>query len=155
VILATGTTALLLAAVLVVALAPPRSAAPNAVSATTLPAATIELQRPAGDVDRGAASDQETLRPQRSTILSENGLALVGAPNAVSAAPVGDADDFAIAGSIPADTERVSVLTASHAYHLRWGDIGDIEAPNGSIVMTRDGSLLAMFVSGELRLLVE
>jgi len=153
-ILATGTTALLLAAVLVVAFSPPRSAAPSAVSATTLPAATIEFQR-AGEIDRDVASRQEAIRPQRSTILSTNGLALVGAPNAVSAAPVGNADDFAIAGDIPADTERVIVLTTSHAYDLRWGDIIDIAAPNGSIVMTRDGSLLAMFVSGELRLLVD
>jgi hypothetical protein len=154
-ILATGTTALLLAAVLVVAISPSRSAAPSAVSATTLPAATIELQRAAAEVEREVAGTQEAIRPQRNTILSENGLALVGAPNAVSAAPVGDADDFAIAGDIPAGTERVIVLTASHAYDLRWGDIGDIAAPNGSIVMTRDGSLLAMFVSGELRLLVD
>ena len=154
-ILATGTTALLLAAVLLVALSPPRSTAPSAISATTLPAATIELQRSAGESDSESAIEQETVRPLRSTILSENGLALVGAPNAVSAAPVGNADDFALAGEIPADAERVVVLTASHAYDLRWGDIGDIAAPNGSIVMTRDGSLLAMFVSGELRLLVD
>jgi len=154
-ILATGTTALLLVAVLVVAFSPPRSSAPSAVSATTLPAATIELQRSAGEAERSASSDQDMLRPQRNTILSATGLALVGAPNAVSAAPVGNADDFAIAGDIPAATERVIVLTSSHAYDVQWGDIDDIAAPNGSIVMTRDGSLLAMFVSGELRLLVD
>jgi hypothetical protein len=102
-----------------------------------------------------AATNDDTLRPQRSTILSENGLAMVGAPNAVSAAPVGKAEDFAIAGTLPDDSERVIVLTSSHAYDLRWGDIGDIAAPNGAIVMTRDGSLLAMFVSDELRLLVD
>ena len=69
--------------------------------------------------------------------------------------PSATADDFAIAGAVPAASERVIVLTSSHAYDLRWGDIEDIAAPNGSIVMTRDGSLLAMFVSGELRLLVD
>ncbi len=150
-ILATGTTALLLAAVLVVALSPPRSSAPSAVSATTLPAATMELHSPGGL----AVADQVTLRPQRSTLLSQNGLVMVGAPNAVSAAPVGEAEDFAIAGDLPDDAERVIVLTTSHTFDVRWGDIADVVAPDGSIVMTREGSLLAMFVSGELRLLVD
>jgi hypothetical protein len=154
-ILATGTTALLIAAVLVVAMAPPRSAAPSAVSATTLPAATLELQRSSGDTSRVAASDDVAVRPERNTVLSEHGLVMVGAPNAVSAAPVGAAEDFALAGAVPADDERVIVLTSSHAYDLEWGEIGNIAAPDGAIVMTRDGSLIAMFVSGELRLLVD
>jgi hypothetical protein len=125
------------------------------VSATTLPPATIELQDAAGSIDRSSTGDQQIVRTQRSSILSENGVALVGAPNAVSAAPVGNADDFAIAGDLPASGERVIILTSSHSYDLRWDDIDNIAAPNGSIVMTRDGSLLAMFVSGELRLLVD
>ncbi len=161
-ILATGTTALLLAAVLVVAFSPPRSAAPSAVSATTLPAATIELQNPASNVtplavtNDDAVTDGDVTRPQRSTVLSEHALALVGAPNAVSAAPIGNPEDFAVAGALPDDSERVVVLTSSHAYDVRWGDIDDIiAAPNGAIVMTRDGSLLAVYVSGELRTLVD
>ena len=101
------------------------------------------------------ATNGETVRPQRSTVLSEQGLVMVGAPNEVSAAPVGRAEDFALAGGLPGDDERVIVLTSSHAYDLRWGEIDDIAAPNGAIVMTRDGSLLAMYVSGELRLLVD
>jgi hypothetical protein len=153
-ILATGTSALLLVAVLVVALAPPRSSAPSAVSATTLPSATIEL-RTVGQVGQSPSTEQQIVRTQRSTMLGKNGLALVGAPNAVSAAPVGDAADFALAVGIPDDSEQVIVITTSHAYDLPWGDIDDIAAPNGSIVMTRDGSLLATFVSGELRLLVD
>lgn len=151
-VLATGTTALLLAAVLFVALAPPRSSAPTAVSATTLPSATIELQAGASQSDQSPARDQ--VRPNRSSVLSENGVALVGAPNAVSAAPIGDADDFAVASDVPDHDERVIVLTTSHAYDVSWGDIDDIAAPDGSIVMTRDGRLLATFVSGDLRLLV-
>jgi hypothetical protein len=151
-VLATGTTALLLAAVMFVALTPSRSSAPTAVSATTLPSATIELQSGASQAGQANARDQ--VRTNRRSILSENGVALVGAPNAVSAAPVGDADDFAVAGDVPDDAERVLVLTASHAYDVSWGDIHDIAAPDGSIVMTRDGWLLATFVSGELRLLV-
>ena len=154
-ILATGTTAILLAAVLVVALSPPRSSAPSAVSATTLPSATLELQRSVGQPGSDTTRDQQLVRTQRTSITGENGLALVGAPNFVSAAPVGNADDMALAGGVPADGERVIVLTTSHTYDVAWGDIPDLAAPDGSIVMTRTGSLVAIFVSGELRLLVD
>lgn len=153
-VLATGTTALLLAAVMVIALTPTRSSAPTAVSATTLPPATIELQSPASRLGAPSAHEQDLVRTFRSTILSDLGVALIGAPNAVSAAPVGDADDFAIAGRLPAGSERVILLTSSHTHVLSWSDIDDVVAPDGSIVMTSNGWLLATFVSGELRLLV-
>jgi len=154
-VLATGTTALLLAAVLLVAVASPRSSAPSAVSATTLPSATLELQRNVGQADQDTTRDQQVVRTLRSSISGEQGLALAGAPNAVSAAPVGDAEEMALAGGLPVENERVIVLTTSHSYDVRWGDIAGLDAPDGSIVMTRGGSLLAIFVSGELRLLVE
>lgn len=154
-ILATGTTALLLAAVLVVAVSPPRSSAPNAVSATTLPSATLELQRGVGNAEQNSTREQQIVRTQHSSLTGENGVALVGAPNAVSAAPVGNAEEMALAGDLPNDSERVIVLTSSHSYDVRWGDIPALAVPDGSIVMTRSGSLLALFVSGELRLLVE
>ncbi|MGA9275864.1 hypothetical protein [Ilumatobacter sp.] len=150
-ILATGTTALLLAAVLVVALAPSRSSAPIAVSATTLPPASIELRVAPTEVS--TARDQNVLTFHNMTSPGR-GIALLGAPNAVSAAPEGDANDLAVASALPDEADRVIVLTTSHAYTLRWGQIDDITAPNGSIVMTHDGSLVATFVSGELRLLV-
>jgi hypothetical protein len=152
IVLATGTTALLLAAVLVVALAPTRSSAPSAVSATTLPAATIEL---ASRPTLPEPADQGVVLTFRSMVLRDHSVALVGAPNAISAAPVGDTDDLALAGRVPNDDERVLVLTRSHAYDLAWHRIDDIAAPDGSIVMTRDGDLVATFVSGELRLLVD
>jgi hypothetical protein len=116
--------------------------------------ATIELQNAGSQTEQQAVRDQGIVRTNRNSILSENGLALIGAPNAVSAAPVGDARDFSVAGELPSDEDRVIVLTDSHTYDLRWGDVEHIAAPNGSIVMTRDGWLLATFVSGELRLLV-
>jgi len=134
-------------------LSPSRSAAPTALSATTLPPATIEL-RDAEQVAASTAADENVWTFHNMTS-RDHGIALLGAPNAISAAPVGDADDFAVAVTLPDESERVVVLTASHAYDLRWNQIDDIAAPDGSIVMTRDGRLLATFVSGELRLLVK
>jgi hypothetical protein len=151
-VLATGTTAFLLAAVLAIALTPTRSTAPSAVIATTLPTATIELEGRSGVPD---PTDHSMALTFRTMVLRNHSVALVGAPNAISAAPVGDADDLALAGRLPADQERVIVLTTSHAYDLAWHRIDDIDAPDGSIVMTRDGHLVATFVSGELRLLVD
>ncbi|WP_148288589.1 hypothetical protein [Ilumatobacter nonamiensis] len=154
-IVATGTTALLLVAVLAIALAPSRTSAPIAVSATTLPSATIQLRSASTQVtvDAPVAVEQNVLT-FRNMMRPDRGVALAGAPNAVSAAPVGDADDFALARGVPAATDRVIVLTTSFAYDLKWGDIDHITAPDASIVMTRDGQLVATFVSGELRLLV-
>lgn len=155
VVIATSTTALLLAAVLVVAFAPSRSSAPIAVSATTLPSATVQLQSATSQVTVGGGRNEEQhVITFRHMTRPESEVALVGAPNAISAAPVGDADDFALASDVPHDSDRVVVLTNSFAYDLRWGDIVDITAPDGSIVMTRNGRLVATWVNGDLRLLV-
>ena len=155
-LLATGTAVVLLAAVMVVALNPPRSSAPSAIVATTLPAMTFELRDSARvDPSPVAVREQGIVRTARDAVLRDNGLALVGAPNAVSAAPVGDADDFDLAGRLPGATDHIVLLTDSHTFDLTWSDVFDIEAPDGAIVMTRDGQLLATFMGGELRLLVK
>jgi len=154
--IATGTTALLLVAVLVVALAPSRSSAPSAISATTLPPATIQLQTPDTSSGSSTTNDQGGVVTFRHMAVQDQALALVGAPNAVSATRIiGGADELAVARTLPPDPERVILLTSSHAYTLRWSEIDDITAPNGSIVVTSDGRLLATFVSEELRLLVD
>lgn len=155
-VIATGTTALLLAAVLIVALSPSRSAAPIAVSATTLPPATIQLQSAPATIAATLSRDEDQMVLTIHNMTRPGlGVALAGAPNAVSAAPVGDADDFALAGGLPEARDRVIVLTTSHAYHLFWSDLEAVSAPDGSIVMTHDGRLVATFVRGDLRLLVD
>lgn len=154
-VIATGTTALLLAAVLAIALAPSRTSAPIAVSASTLPPATIQLRSTPTQPAVAPLIAEQSVLTLRNMMLPDHGVALAGAPNAISAAPVGDADDFALARGVPTATDRVIILTTSYAYDVRWGDIDRITAPDASIVMTRDGRLVATFVSGELRLLVD
>lgn len=159
-VLATGVAAAMLAAVMLVALTPPRSSAPNAVSATTLPALTVQLRSTAiSDVDRaetGRASDDTTfgVRIERSTLSRDNALALVGAPNAVSATPT-DPGGLAVGQHLPDGADRVYVLTRSHTYAVQWAQIDRVEAPDGSAVVTAAGELVASFEDGELHILVE
>ena len=81
----------------------------------------------------------------------DNALTLVGAPNAVSVASA-NAD---VGKRLPGDDERVYVLTRSHTYALWWSQVDRLVAPDGAIVVTADGELVAAFVDGELDVLVD
>ncbi len=154
--LATGVAAAMLAAMMVVALTPPRSNAPTAVSATTLPAITVQLRSSAvqspeqSTTTRGGVS----VRIANNTMTRDSALALVGSPNAVSAAPT-DLDELPVGEHLPDGGERVYVLTQSHTYAVWWSQVDRLAAPDGSAVVTVDGELLATFVDGGLRILVD
>lgn len=47
------------------------------------------------------------------------------------------------------------ILTSSFTYNVAWGEIDQLVVPHGSLVITIDGELLATFIDGELRLLVD
>lgn len=146
----------MLAVVMVVALTPPRSNAPVAVSATTLPAMTSQLRGSAvqSSDQNQTARDSEQVRIGSNTMSRDNALTLVGAPNAVSVASAnrGAAD---VGKRLPGDDERVYVLTRSHTYALWWSQVDRLVAPDGAIVVTADGELVAAFVDGELDVLVD
>ncbi len=154
--MATGVAAAMLAAVMVVALTPPRSSAPTAVSATTLAPLTVQLRSAAvQDADQNpTAREGDQVRLGNSTMSQDNALALVGSPNAVSAAPH-DPATLAVGTDLPNTNERVYVLTRSHTYVVRWSQINRVVAPEGAAVVNVDGELLATFVDGELRILVD
>lgn len=156
-ILAGGVAAVMLTAVMVVALAPPRADSPVAISATTLPPATVQLRSSSAQIDDGDTSERTggIVQINRNTVSRDNALALVGSPNAVSAAPTADADSSRVAERRPAPQERVYLLTQSHTYALAWSELDRIGAPDGAVVVTADGGLLATFVDGELRFLVD
>ncbi len=155
-VLATGVAAAMLAAVMFVAMTPPRSNAPTAVSATTLAPLTVQLRGAAvQDADQPpTARESEQVRLGSSTMSQDNALALIGSPNAVSAAPH-DPDALDVGTRVPNPNERVFVLTRSHTYVVRWSQIHRLVAPEGAAVATVDGELLATFVDGELRILVD
>lgn len=148
----------MLAAVMVVALTPPRSDAPNAVSATTLPAVTVQLRSaPALDPDPSSmarTTGTGSVVIDHNTMSRDNALALVGAPNAVSAAPA-HPGALNVGRRLPDDVERVHLLTFSHTYSVVWSQIGRLQAPDGSVVVNAEGELIASFHDGELRILVD
>ena len=146
----------MLAAVMVVSLTPPKSNAPIAVSATTLPALTSQLRGSATQDANQVATDRndEQVRIGRIMMSRDNAPALVGSPNAVSAAPA-DPEALVVGQREPDDGERVYVLTTTHTYVVRWWQIDRVEAPDGSAVVNADGELLARFGDGEIDILVE
>ena len=66
----------------------------------------------------------------------------------------GEALDIDMAGGAPGPDDPVLVLTPSHTYRVRWAEVGRLHAPDGAIVITEDGGLVASFFDGEMTLLV-
>ncbi len=153
-VVATSMAAVMLAAVMVVALAPPKSNAPSAISATTLPALTVQMRSPSVQSGDATARGPETVRIGRTMVSRDDALPLVGSPNAISAGP-SNTDVLDIADHEPENGDRIYVLTPSHTFGIRWSQIERIEAPDGSVVVDANGALLATFVSGELRVLLD
>lgn len=156
IVLATGVAAAMMAVVMFVALTPPRSHAPTALSATTLPALSVQMRASATQsTDRETtARDTQSVRFGSTTISRGSAVALIGSPNAVSASP-SDPWSLDVAQQLPDHGDRVFILTQSHTFAVRWSQIGQLIAPDGSAVITADGTLIANFVGGELRILVD
>lgn len=155
-VLATGVAAAMLAAVMVIAVTPPRSDAPVAITATTLPPLTVQLRSAAvqNNDQNVTTRESESVRIGRSTMSRDNDLALVGSPNAISAAPA-DPDALDIGLTLPEPDERVYVLTKSYTFVVRWSQTDRLVAPDGSAVVSEDGELLATFADGEFVILVD
>ena len=162
----TGAVTAVLVAVLVVSFSPKRSAAPSAISATTVPAASVQLRTNATPIGVSANVDG-LVRFEASSVSREQALTMVGAPNAISSAPLVPGggldrsasgsvhDDLHVAATHPDPDEHVLLLTISHTYDVAWGDLDRLDAPDGSIVITREGRLLATFVDGDVRSLID
>lgn len=157
-VFAGGTTMAVLAIVLVATIGTGRSPAPFAVSATTVPMVRLELSpQQAASAATTTIDDPRVWRSETNGMTRSSVLAISGSPNAVSAAPVVDPDvnTLTLAPRLPSADDRVLVLTKSHTYRLEWHEIDGVIAPDEAIVITLDGSLVAVFVNGELRLLVD
>lgn len=145
-----GAIAAVLVAVMVVSITPRGSSSPSAVSATTIPPASVQLR----SVSQ-AAPTVETVRIERRGLSKGPAVALTGAPNAISSAPTIGSANLAVALRLPADESRVIILTNSFTYNVAWGELDQLVLPHGSIVITIDGELLATFVDEKLLLHVD
>jgi hypothetical protein len=150
----TGVAAAVLAAVMVVALTPPRSTAPIAMTATTIASASVRAPNTPRVVDSDTSNNGGIVRLNQSTMSLDRTMTLSGAPNAISAAPIDQSGDYDLATSLPEPDERVLVFDRSYVWEISWSDIDRLRAPDGAVVVTWSGELIAVFVEGELRLVV-
>ncbi|BAN01215.1 hypothetical protein [Ilumatobacter coccineus] len=145
-----GAIAAVLVAVMVVSVTPRRTNSPSAVSATTIPAASVQLRsvgQPVTTID--------SVRVEQRGLSNGPTVALAGAPNAISSAPTASPTGLAVASQIPHDDSRVIILTDSFTYDVAWGELERLVVPDGAIVITHEGELIATFVDDDLRLLVD
>lgn len=151
IVLVTGTAAVALAAVMVLTLTPPRSSAPTAISATTVAVAARQQ-----DVDRSSlARTPGVVRMSSNAASIDSPLTLTGAPKNVASTPEAGADQLDLAGTLPAADETIYVLTTSHAFRIRWSEINRIAAPDGAVIVTAGGELVAEYTDGALVVLVD
>jgi hypothetical protein len=146
---ATGAAAAVLAAVMVIAVSPPRSSAPVALTATTIASVSVRGPNEPRVDDADLADSLGIVRLNRNVSLDRT-LTLTGPPNAISAAPMNQSGDHALAASMPTIDERVLLLTRSHTYELPWSDADYLRAPDGAVIVNRNGELIAVFVDGAL-----
>lgn len=145
-----GAIAAVLVAVMVVSVTPRRTNSPSAVSATTIPAASVQLR----SVNRPITTT-DFVRVEHRGLSNGPTVALTGAPNAISSAPATSPTGLAVASQVPHDDSRVIILTNSFTYDVAWEEIDQLVVPDGAIVITHDGELIATFVDDELHLLVD
>lgn len=152
IVFATGVLAVALVAAIIISI-DPTPPPPDAVSATTIAviAATAQEREPSPAPEPEPAP---VLLRQRG-VTPDRSVTLTGAPAAVSAKHVADPADLDLAPHSPDDHHTVVLLTRTHTFLVDWGDLTRIDAPDGAVVVTSDGHLLATFVSGELRILVD
>jgi hypothetical protein len=150
-VIATGAAAALLAAIMVVVLTPPRASAPTAITATTI--ASVSARGPnAPRTD--SAGGVGMVRLNRNALSVDQTVTLSGAHNAIAAASFPSNGDYEPASTLPDGDTRLLVLYRSYVYEFDWRDADVLQAPDGAIVATRDGQMIAVFVDGEMRVVV-
>lgn len=141
--LAIGTLAVLAVAGMVIAMTPRARSGPVALSATTAP-----FSAPATFAPRTATATTAGLPSARiplGALLSS----FSAFPHAVTSAPQLTLDGTDIA-EVPADTDRVFVRTESVTYELQWGQVPYLSSPDGTVVFTTNGDLVAYVIGGKL-----
>ena len=144
-----GALAVLAVAGLLIAMTPRPASNPIALSATTMPPATVR----APAVSTAAApAVTATARPagiSAATLLTT----FAAFPHAVSSGPQLTIDGTEIAEREPADDEVVLVRTDAVTYQLPWGQLPLLDMPDGTVVFSVDGELVAHVRGGAMVIL--
>jgi hypothetical protein len=135
--LATGTFAVMIVAVMIVAMTPRSSSGPVSLSATTTPAF----------LSTSRASDRPAeLRPVQPVRLAS----FVAMPHAITSAPQITLDGRDVADELPDAADLVLLWTEAVTYQLTWSDVTVLSIPDGSVVVDMDGDLVAHVSDGRL-----
>ncbi len=144
-----GALAVVAVAGLVVAMTPRAVTNPLALSATTMPPAVVSAASVPGNGPGGAAPSVPTAQPAgipMGALLTS----FAAFPHAVTSGPHLDLDGTGIANGEPDADDVVLVRTDAVTYRLPWGQVPLLDMPDGTVVFTVDGDLLAHVRRGEL-----
>jgi len=155
-----GAVAVLAVAGMVVAMTPKTTSSPVALSATTAPtspatAATVSLtSTPGGATPREATASTAGISaagiPVGALLSSFSAF-----PHAITSAPQLTLDGTDIAEELPAAADRVFVRTEAVTYELQWGQVAYLSSPDGTVIFTVEGDLVAHVVDGQLITIVD
>jgi hypothetical protein len=131
---------------MVVAMTPRTSSAPVALNATTVPATvSTELIAQPRTATAATAGFSGSRIPIGALLTS-----FASMPHAIASAPPLTLDGTAIAARLPRADDLVLVRTDEVTYQLPWGQVGYLQAPDGSVVFDADGALVARILDGRV-----
>jgi len=153
---ATGTLAVMLVGVLVIAVTPSAPAGPVTLSATTSPGLVTTSAIATSNAPSAAATARAT-PPRQAIGVARQPIGLVSfsaMPNAVAAAPPLTLDGRAVADRLPDDTDPVYLHTEAVTYRLDWHAVEELTTfaavPDGSVVFDEAGDVVAHVRRGDL-----
>lgn len=166
---ATGTLAVLMVGVFVIAVTPSTRTGPVTLSATTSPGVVSgNVVASAGPAVRTAAAgetatvlvDQRTPRQAIGVARQSIGLVSFSAmPNTVAATPPRTLDGRSVADEVPDDEDPVYLHTDAVTYRLDWHAVERLTTlaavPDGSVVFDDEGDVVAHVHRGDLVTIVD
>lgn len=144
-----GALAVLAVAALVIAMTPRPASSPIALSATTMAPATVRAPAATPTAAPGVTPTARAAGISAAALLTS----FAAFPHAVSSGPQLTIDGTEIAASEPADDEAVLVRTDAVTYRLPWGQVPLLDMPDGTVVFSVDGDLVAHVRGGALVIL--
>lgn len=161
---ATGTLAVLLVGVFVIAVTPSTRSGPVTLSATTSPgavpaSATVTAAAPGSTTGTGDAEavliGTQSTRPSIGIARQSIGLVSFSAmPNAVASTPPLTLDGRGVADVVPDDDDLVYLHTDAVTYRLDWHAVEHLTSltavPDGSVVFDEQGDVVAHVRRGDL-----
>jgi len=144
-----GALAVLAVAGLLIAMTPRPASNPIALSATTMPPALVRSPAVSASTAPAVAPTAPTAGISAAALLTS----FAAFPHAVSSGPQLTIDGTEIAEREPAGNEAVLVRTDAVTYRLPWGQLPLLDLPDGTVVFSVEGDLVAHVRGGDVVML--